>query len=133
MLGAIAVQASLPWLLAIETNSEAAPTTVAVLIAVAASLAAMSFVVPKILRAQVSADVAHRANIDHVATMISFVLSESIAGVGLAGYMLGAGTITLWALCAAALVLMLLHFPRGATSATVDSRDLARADVKIGV
>jgi len=62
--------------------------------------------------------------------MITWVACEAIALVGFVLYLGGASANVLWAFCAGAALLLFLHAPGDRRAPT--TKDLARADVKIG-
>lgn len=128
MLVSIAVYAALPSFLSFD--GEVPEGMVRVVYGIAAAIAAVSFLVPKVLRKS-SEQSAEPANVEQAARIIPMVLSETVAVLGFVLFVRGAGTTALWPLCVAATVLMVLHFPR-AIASDATSHDLARADVKIG-
>ena len=94
--------------------------------------AGLSFAVPAFLaRMPVPAamtDTARRRQMK----IVQWAICESIGVLGLVLYLLGAGASWLWGFCAAAAMLLGVHAPRKDAAAGTDSRDLARADIKIG-
>ena len=130
LLGSLALYAALPMF--VPSAQQALPAGLPLGFAGAAvMLAAMSFAITSVLQrapAKSEEDAAAR----HLQTKVAqWALSESIAVCGLVLYLIGAGTTWLWGLCALAAILMGIHGPRE-SAARVDSRELARPDIKIG-
>jgi hypothetical protein len=122
MLGAVAINAALPFIL--RPIGEPNPLITGVLLGAAALTGAMSLVA----RRRVLGANTRNA---FAANVVGWAMAEAVGALGLAIYLLAGGTALCWILCAAAALLLFVHRPLAADRLG-DSRALIRPDVKIG-
>ena len=131
LLGSLCVYAGLAFVIE-PALAEAPAMLLQVFLVLGCSQAGLSFAVPALLARMplppTMTDMIRRRQ----TKIVQWAICESIGVLGLVLYVLGAGTSWLWGFCAAAALLLGVHAPRDDAGAGADSRELARADIKIG-
>ena len=136
MLASLIAYLAISWVVPVETRGSAPGVPAAALGLVAATTAAASFVLRRVLvaapieKGSLDPDTAAGRARVFQASVLCWTLSESVGIQGLVLFFLYGSRPLLYAFLAAALVLLLLHAPREWRAAS--SMDRARPDVKIG-
>jgi len=131
LLGSLCVYAGLAFVIEPAVDQTPAMLLPAFLV-LGCAQAGLSFAVPALLARVPVPPTMTEMSRRRQTKIAQWAICESIGVLGLVLYVLGAGASWLWGFCAAAALLLGVHAPRNDAAAGTDSRDLARADIKIG-